>query len=232
MAFSYLLVVCLVGLFGLIPLGFYLLWLSILNRRDHPTVVAGRWDFAAVLLGLSGFILVGGGLLLTLMQSNFRYWMRGNFEQVRAAWGQEHLAWSLIVIAYLAFVLGGIWLAMAARRRSLVVYHVEPAEFEGALTEVFEQLGRPVERRGNLWVGGVPLVEVESFEGGKSVTLRWVSDDARLFQDVDRQLRQAATGLAPAESQLGRWFMSGAAGCALLVVFCVAVLAAAFSLVR
>ena len=137
-------------------------WLSSLAAH-RPTVIGGTWDFVGLVGGLSGFVLFGGGLVLSLFQSNFRYWMRGNFESLRAAWGQEKVTWTVLAALYLLVVVAWIALALAARRRSLVVYNIDPAVFEATLVEIFEQLNQPVERRGNLWVSGVPLVEVDRF---------------------------------------------------------------------
>lgn len=230
--FSFILVVCLAGVFCLTPLAFYLLWLSIINRRYRPTVISGGWDFVALLGGLSGFILFGGGLLLSLLQSNVRFWMRGNFEALRDAWGQEYLTWSLTVAAYLLVVVGGSVRTLLARRRTLVVYNVDPGQLEVALTEVFEQLGRPVERRGNLFVGGVPLVELEPCAAGRAVALRWVSDDLHFFQEVERHVREAAPTLAPGDNPAARWVASAAVACSVAVVFCVGLLLYGLNLVR
>src|SRR6476661_8012817 len=93
--FTFILVLCLAGVFCLAPLAIYFLWLAFVTRRDQPTVISGPWDFVGLVAGLSGFILFGGGLVLSLVQSNFRYWMRGNFESLRAAWGQEKVTWIL-----------------------------------------------------------------------------------------------------------------------------------------
>lgn len=221
---SFILIICLTGVFCAAPLALYLLWLTTLHRRNRATIISGTWDFAGLLAGLSGFVLFGGGLLLSLLQSNVRFWMRGNFEALRDAWGQEKVTWCLIAAAYLILVIGGAILTLLSRRRTLVVYNVDPGSFEVVLTEVFEQLGRSIERRGNLWVGGVPLFELEPFVGGRTVTLRWLTDDARLFQEVERQIREAAPTLSGGESQPARWLISAAFGCVVFVVFCVAVL--------
>src|SRR5262245_54900401 len=125
----FILVICLAGVFCLAPLALYLLWLATVTRRERPTLVSGQWDFVGLVLGLSGFVLFGGGLVLSLFQSNFRYWMRGNFESLRAAWGQEKVTWVLLALLYLIAVTGWIVLTLAARRRSLVVYNVDPAAF-------------------------------------------------------------------------------------------------------
>ncbi len=216
---SLILVICLAGVFCLIPLTTYLLWLSRITRRERPTAVSGTWDFVGVVLGLSGFILFGGGLLLSLLQANVRYWMRGNFEALRDVWMQERLTWMILVFLYFTVILGGITLALLSRRRTLVVYNVEPAAFEVALTEVFEQLGRPVERHGKRWVSGVPLFELDTFEGGRSVTLRWISDDQRLFEEVDRQLRAAISTMTTDDNPASRWLLSIAVGTGVISLF-------------
>ncbi len=220
MTVPFILIVCLAGVFCLIPLAMYLMWLAQITRRDHPTAVSGSWDFAGLALGLSGFILVGGGMVLSLLQSNFRFWMRGNFEALRAVWMQEQATWSLLVFFYLVLVLGAIGLALLARRRSLVVYNVEPAVFETILVEVFEQLGRAVERRGKLWVAGAPLFELDTFEGGRTVTLRWTSDDQRLFEDVTRHLRAALATQSTVKNAVTGWLMAAAVGSGTVVLCC------------
>lgn len=230
--FSFILVVCLAAVFCLAPLALYLLWLTVLNRRSRPTIIRGSWDFAILLAGLSGFILVGGGLLLTLLQSNVRFWMRGNFEALRDAWGQEQFTWSLIVIAYLLVVVGGAVLALLARKRMLVVYNIEPAQFEAVLADVCEELGRPVERRGNLWVGGIPLFELEPFAAGQSVAVRWLSDDVRFFEEVERRLREVVQKLPSGDHPAARWLMTAAISCLLFLIFCTILLVYGLQLLR
>ncbi|MBP3957089.1 hypothetical protein J8F10_17630 [Gemmata sp. G18] len=232
MVLPFILVVCFAGVLCLIPLTMYLLWLVQITRRERPTPVAGTWDFAGVALGLSGFIFFGGAMVLSLLQSNVRFWMRGNFEQLRAVWIQEKVTWSLLVFFYLVFVLGGLALALLSRRRSLVVYNIEPAAFEVLLTEVFEQLGRPLERRGNLWLSGVPLFELDAFESGHTVTLRWVSSDQRLFEDATRLLRGALATQLTDENPVARWLMSAAVGSGTIVVSCFGLLLYGLSLIR
>ena len=121
---------------------------------------------------------------------------------------------------------------LAARRRTLVVYHVDPTQFEIALAEACEQLGRPVERRGNLWVGGLPLYELEPFDSGQTVTLRWLADDHRLFEDVNRQVRGMLPSLANGHEATSRWFTTAAIGCLIVVVFCLVLLIYGLALVR
>jgi hypothetical protein len=208
----YIFAVLLCGVFCLIPLSLYLSRIAHLSRRERPTAISGPWDFAGLLFGLSGFILFGGGLVLHLLQSNFRFWMRGNLEGLRAAWTQERLTWGFIVFSYLFVVVGSAALGFVARRRNLVVYNVEPAAFEAAIAEVFDQLGRHVERHGKLWVSGEPLFEVDTFEGGHTATLRWLSSDEQLYDVVTRRLRAALATQTTPDNPATRWLTSAAVG--------------------
>jgi hypothetical protein len=218
---EHILAVCLGGVLCFTPLAVYLFTLARITRRDHPTVVSGPWDFAGVVLGLSGFILFGGGLMLSVLQSNFRYATRGNREAFRGAWEHEGTKWIIFAVVYLVFVVGFVLLTLASRRRSLVVYNVEPAAFEATVAEVFEHLGRPVERRGNLWLAaGVPLFELDRFVSGQTVTLRWVADDYRLFQEVERLLREALKNVDTEENVASRWLMACAGGLGFWGVCC------------
>ena len=209
----------LAGVFSLAPLLIYLVWLSYITRRDRPTVLTGPWDFAAVLAALSGFILFGGGLLLVLLQSNVRFLMRGNFEALRDAWAKEQLAWTLTILLYMVFVIGGAFLTLQGRRRTLVIYNVDPQSFEAGVTDVFEHLGKTVERRGKLFTGGLPYCEVDSFEGGRTAILRWLSEDAALFHEVERHLRETLKSLAPAENPAARWISTTVVAIGTTLVF-------------
>jgi hypothetical protein len=205
-------VVCLAVIFCLTPLALYLFRLALITRRAHPTIISGPWDFVGLVAGLSGFILFGGGLVLSLLQSNMRYWMRGNMEALRAAWVQDKPTWIILASIYVLLVVGVVGLTLASRRRSLVVYNVEPAVFETTMVEVFEHLGRQIERRGNTWVSETPLFVLEPFDGGRTVTLRWISDDVMLFQEVERLLREALRNITTDENSASRWLMAAAGG--------------------
>jgi hypothetical protein len=230
--FTFILVLCLAAVFCLAPLSVYFLWLAFVTRRDRPTVLAGQWDFVGLVAGLSGFVLFGGGLVLSLVQSNFRYWMRGNFESLRAAWGQEKVTWILFAVLYLLVVVGWIATTLAGRRRSLVVYNVDPSAFETVLAEVLEQMNRPVERRGNLWVAGEPILELDRFDGGRTVTLRWVSEDRLLFQETERLVREAVRNLPANENPASRWLMACSVGAGVSAALSFGLLTYALSLVR
>jgi hypothetical protein len=138
--------------------------------------------------------------------------MRGNLEAFRGAWASDSTTWILISSVYVLGVFALIGFTLAARRRSFVVYNVEPTEFESAITDVFERLNRPLERRGKVWVSGVPLFELDTFENGHTVTLRWVAEDHALFLEAERLTREAMKAIATEDNPAAPWLLACAAG--------------------
>lgn len=191
MTLPVILTACLGVVLCLCPLTIYLIWVSVLNRRDHPTPVDGTWDFAGLLLGLSGFLLFGGATVVSLFQSNVRYWQRGNGEAARAAWEHEKRAWAVYAGAYVLGVGGAAALGFRGRRRTLVVYNIDPDDLDESLTGAVRAAGREPQRRGHQWFADRLLCEAEPFEAGRAVTVRWLSDDRGLCQEVERHLRRA-----------------------------------------
>src|SRR5436190_17169552 len=100
----------------LTPLAIYLLYLSHLNGRTPPTLVPGPWDFGAVLLGLSGFLVLAGPLVLTLADSVWRGYAFGGWADLRGVGRQEAVAGSLMAVGYLIVVGVGITWLLRARR--------------------------------------------------------------------------------------------------------------------
>jgi hypothetical protein len=214
---TFVLNVCLAGIVCLFPLAAYLFWLLVIVRRYRPTIFTGSWDFVSLLFGLTGFLLVLGALLLMLVESNFRYVSRflihGKFEAAHDIWVRERWTWIAVVFLYLLVLIGVAWRTFSARAKDIVVYNVDPVSFEMTLEEIFEELGRKVERRGNIWYGSGPLLKLESFASGKTVTLSWISDDIALFQEVDRHLRAAVVCLHTEENPSVRWFRTAFVAC-------------------
>src|SRR5947209_14070653 len=125
----------------IIPLACYCLFLSHLNRGRHPVVVPGPWDFAAVLLGLSGFLVLGGPATLTGLYERWRLsWLLGQ-ERFLPDWTEPWHFWVTGWFAYLSLVLffagGMLW----TRRRQTSVYNVAPGVMEHLLGERFARLG-------------------------------------------------------------------------------------------
>lgn len=125
----------------LTPLGLYFLYLSYLNGRIPSTLVRGPWDLAALFLGLSGFFLLAGPVLLTLVDSTWRYYAFGNWAALKGVGRAEARAWSLMATGWLLMWLGIIPLLLRARRNITAAYNITPTLVEGQFTETLNELG-------------------------------------------------------------------------------------------
>lgn len=140
----------------LMPLAIYLLFLAYLNQRGRPTMVSGPWDYASLLLGLSGFILIGGPVLLSTLDAAWRaYWFGGNFNRVQAVWHTNSVIWSTIAAGYVAGLAGIVGTFMYLRRKVTVVYNVDTTTLESMLVGALDRLGLSWRRvAGGYDVGG------------------------------------------------------------------------------
>ena len=202
------------------PVTFYLCWLAAVNKKSRPTVVSGRWDFAIVLAALSGFILIGGVLLLSLVQSDSRFLMRGNFAQLRDGWGESSAAWLFIAVGYLALVIGASALTLTNRTRWLSIYNVDSATAERAVETALESSGIVgATRFGHRWANGAGLLDLVPFRGMCHVTIRFVSGSAAVREEIERHLRAELATAESADNASAPW--SGTlAGAGVLLSLC------------
>lgn len=215
-----LLVVLLCGAFGLAPLALYLSWLASVNRRPRPTVVGGGWDFVWLLGGLSGFLIYGGGLLVAGLQSNVRYAVRGNWQQVRDAWGHERITWAAIAVGYLLAVAGLAALVIASRLRTLSVFNIDRHEAEAAIDAALAEAGVSASRFGNVWSNDRPVVAIDAFTGLRHVSVRVLSPDPRAREELERALRPRLAAAPPAGAPVAAWLYSAAISCGVAVLCC------------
>ena len=85
-----------------------------------------RRDFLALVGGLSGFLLFGLLIFVTVVQSNTRYGLRGNGAQLRELWDREKGYWLATAGAYVGMVAAAVIVGYARRGRTLSVYGVDP----------------------------------------------------------------------------------------------------------
>jgi hypothetical protein len=125
----------------LFPVGIYCLFLAMINRRTNPTMISGSWDFAGVLLALSGFLLIGGPLLLAAANQALRsLWLRSESESAAAVgeywWYIRVIFWALYFGAILAGSLYLLW----KRGRVTSIYNVDSPALDEALARVLNLL--------------------------------------------------------------------------------------------
>lgn len=140
MAPSPALALCLSGVFCLSLLALHLLRLASLNARTRPAVVSARWDFAAALVGLAGFIGVGGTVAASAAYA-LAAGRQPTWEAIRerprlalAAGPWAGVGYGVLVVAAVA---AGCW----NRRDSLEVYNVDPAAVPAVAADALAAVG-------------------------------------------------------------------------------------------
>lgn len=209
---------CFFTLFCIAPVSFYLCWLAGVNRREKPTVVAGSWDFAAVFGALSGFLLVGGVMLLSFASGDGRLFTGGNVDRLKTVFEQQWLTWLLLLVGYVGLVVAAAAAGASGRRHWLAVYNLDGDVAGRVVDAALERSGLTARRVGNLWADDRRLVEARTFHGTGHTTIRILCPHARQREEIERHLRgelaAAETGPGPAAP----WFTSLAVGSVILVV--------------
>ncbi len=209
--------ICFAGLFCLAPVSFYLCWLAGVNRRDRPTVVAGHWDFAAVLCALAGFLLTGGVLLLSLVSSNGQLFTGGNVDRLKMVFEAQWLTWLALFIGYAALIGIAATAGARGRQRWLVVYNLDADTAERVIDNALERSGLTAKREGNLWADDRRLVEAKTFHGTAHTTIRIVCPHTRQREEIERNLRSELAGVEGGPGPAAPWFSSVAVGSVILV---------------
>jgi hypothetical protein len=154
-----LLSVCLV-----FPLAVYFFVLAQLNRRRHPVLVSGIWDFAGVLFALSGFLLLGGPFIMASLNQDWRdFWLRSPFrssEEIGEQWWYLRLG---IWAVYFAVVLFGAFFLLRGRAQVTSIYNVDQDILDQALDQALDRLHLDWRRVGHvLDIGGPDLPDEQT----------------------------------------------------------------------
>jgi hypothetical protein len=207
----------------LMPLALYLLYLSHLNGRTPPPLVPGPWDFAAVLLGLSGFLILAGPLLLTLVNSTWRANAYGGWADLKGLGRWEAVGASAMAIGYLLIMGAGASLLIKRRRPVTAVYNVPADAVEPTLVGVLDELGYPWRRAaGQVEIGltkltepageladiGGATVRVDTFPATCHATLRWSGDWVGVRREVEPALARSLP--AAGKNPVAGWLFTAA----------------------
>ena len=224
MALPLIVLLCVGAVFCLTPLTIYFLWVASVNRRPQPTALSAGSDFVALLGGLSGLLFLVGILVLVTVQSNSRLLVRGNWEQLQDAWGQERLVWGCVVFGYVLALGGLIVFTLSARAKSLSVYNITRNPIETIISDVLVSIGLQPTRFGNVWSDGRELVSIQNFNGFHHVTVQYLTHDPRLVEELDRGIRLRLLTAPGADSPASGWFMSLAISSFGAIVACMALM--------
>ena len=219
------------------PLALYLLFLSFLNQRQRPTLMSGPWDFTCVLLGLSGFIVLGGPMLLSTLDSAWRsYWFGGNFSRVREEWSAHSALWSRIGAGYVIALGCLIGITMNLRRKVTVIYNLDPSAIEDMLIAALDVRGLGCRRLGGgfeigkmrhnphlvvdenalakkppvLFSGPTAFVRIDRFSSLKHASLKWLEAEPLLRGEVESELDKIVSTTESPPNPAGGWFMTAA----------------------
>jgi hypothetical protein len=212
----------------LLPFSLYLLFLGILNRRPHPVLIPGTWDFVGILFAASGFLIVVGPAIISSGSESWRmFWLFGARGGVPAVTEEASQLWSLLAALYFAVVVGGAAYLLRRRRGQTAVYNVDSEAFEKLLAQAFASRRLEPQRSGNHYrfSPGSPLtpeqsndpaaqrttgstdLEVDSFGAMRHVTLRWEPADAGVRREVETELHRTLGQISSSSRLPGDWLV-------------------------
>jgi len=223
------------GFACLFPLAFYCLMLAGVNGRRRPAVVPGAVDFAGVLVATSGFLFVGGPLVLAGLYHAWRQQaLHGSLAAIRGALTESSGAWRAAWAGYFVLVVGGaVWL-LVRRRRFTVVYNLDPTDAQKLIPDLLNHLTLQwTDRRGSYYIGFAPataserpaalgpgrmpvvpteraVLGVTIVPGMRHATLRWSLATGGVRRRVEAELRRALAGVESSPNPVAGWLLAAA----------------------
>jgi hypothetical protein len=124
----------------LIPPAIYFFVLGLRNRRRHPILRSGITDFAGVLFAASGFLVLGGPLILERIYERVRILQllgrAGWLEGVADSW----YFWVSLWVLYWVAVFGGAYYLAWRRRHQTSIYNLRSERLEPLLCHILGRL--------------------------------------------------------------------------------------------
>ena len=206
------------------PIAFYFCWLSTVHRKKHPTVVHGVWDALGVVLACAGFLIVGGLVLLGLLQNDPRLLLLGTFQELVGVWERQWLAWLLSLFGYLLLIAAAVSLTLRGRARSISVYHIVSDQMLASIANSFSRLDwEPVDRIGDTWKSSHGTVTLNSADAMRHSSVQ-IRSSATEQQAFFRVLRQELEAVASIDGPVLGWCTTTALSLVLSMTFVVALM--------
>lgn len=201
----------------LFPVACYMAILAAMHRRRHPVFVPGIWDAVGLLFAVSGFLLVAGPAVLSMLYYRIADMLvLWDAPWLQTLWSQWGLIWGI----YYGLVLLFAVLLIRSRRDTAVVYNIDPLLFDDILVEACRRAGvkclprgegLAVEKEEELGSKRLPnLIKLQPFPAGYNVTLRWVRFHPRLRRKLERELQLLLRQVEMRENPCGRFFFGAA----------------------
>lgn len=234
----------LAGLACLFPVSLYCLYLALLHNRRNPTLIPGSWDFAGTLIALSGFLLIGGTVLIFSLHTAARdAWLRGSgATQLRRA----HLQLDALTLgiwgAYTFALFGGSAWLIWSRAEYASIYNVTPEEMEDVIEKMCGRIDLSFGRRGpRLLLGydragqnpaaaatdGAPrqtstrkaTVDLDGSSAMRFVSLRWVYASPGARHELEAELARELARFEASPGPVAGWFVTAAGALMILMIF-------------
>jgi hypothetical protein len=208
-----------------VPLAIYGLLLAAVHRSQHPTLVAGTWDFAGVLFAASGFLVLGGPAILTGLYEQWRLsWLLGQTRFLGGFSADWHF-WVGVWALYFLVIAVGSGYFLWRRRLYTSIYNIDPALCEELLTQVLDRLSlewrrgpagqlliRPPQKDFIPWNGLARAewltLEIEPFAALRHAALCWPPNAEPVRREVEPELARTLAEVQSGESPLAGWFLS------------------------
>lgn len=212
----------------LMPLAIYLLYLSHINGRSVPTFISGPWDLGALLLGLSGFLLLLGPFVVTLIDSTWRTHAYGSWATLKGIGRREAILGSIMATAYYLWLLIGIPLLLRSRLAATAIYNVSAETVESAVIGLLEEHGYPWRRYGTQIEIGVrkaaeppepaarffphesASVRILSFVTMGNASLKWGGAWSEVRSEIEGQLPSVLAVHAGRRNPIAGWMFTAA----------------------
>lgn len=218
-----MILVILLGLIFPFPLANYCLLLATINRRPHPVMIWGLWDFAGVLFAASGFIICGGPAVLAGFNQRYRDYLLTSTPRlpphvVDAAW----YWWLMIWFGYFTIVVAMTAYMLWRRRLATAVYNIE-------LNPFLECFGRVLDRLDIEWLrsanrvflrvkqnldppaeNGRFLIDFDTFPAMRHITIYWPGECAQLRQEIEHGLALELAAVRTHRNPASLWLWSAA----------------------
>lgn len=232
--------VILVGLIFPLPLAIHCLILNMLNRRSHPVVIAGTWDFAEVLFAVSGFLFFGGPAILAGFNQRYRdYLLYGGLRPMPKITDAISHLWIALWVGYYVIVLAFAAYMLWRRRRATSIYNIEADAFHESLAGVLDRLKLEWVRNGGTVFINAPgnpelvdrpnnldakrdmrrrlVIALDVFPAMRHVSMYWPDDAGALRSEIEDRMARAFAEVRTRNNPVAGWLLS-IAGCLLSIM--------------
>jgi hypothetical protein len=180
------------------------LFLAWINGSRRAWIISGGWDFAGILLAMSGLLLAGGPAILTGLSEDWRAFWTGLFPgRPWAHLGTDSPTHSylLLGIAYITLVTLLAGLTLWRRRYTTILYNLDAGAFEAVLVQVMQGLGLNWIRSGNLICWQPPIASEVNAEAKRKNPTSVLAETAIQLSPVPPPLESTPASVAMREDE-------------------------------